>query len=146
MGMTILDLSQGMNPIKRPEFWVLGAIYLFMTPMLFISWLWLPHRAMLEARDEVLRRSADEFRRTMHDSFALPTDTAETIKAKTDRLEEVKRQYQLVSETFPTWPLRADALRSLVGTSVLPLLSSLVSSSFPAIRSAVLALFGVKAP
>ena len=146
VSMAILDLSQGTNPAGRPEVFAFGAIYLFMTPMLFISWLWLPHRAMVEARDEILHRLADEFRQTMCGSFPSRTDTAEAIKTKTDRLEEVQRQYKLISETFPIWPLRTHALRSLVGTSVLPLISSLVSGFFPAIRAAVLTLLGAKQP
>ncbi len=141
----ILSLPMG-NLTKYPEALIFCAIYLFVTPMLFISWLWLPHRAMVEARDEILSRLAGEFRQTMHGSFPSQTNTTEAIRAKTDRLEEIKRQYKLISETFPIWPLRIDALRTIVGTSLLPLISSLISGLIPTIQATVLNFLGRNQP
>jgi hypothetical protein len=141
-GMIIFDISAGHNPFLRPETWALGAIYLALTPLLFATWLWLPHRALLEAREEALKPLADEFLHAMSQAEPSHEDDAQAIKAKTERLAEIKRQYEFLRDTFPTWPLQNNALNRLVATSGLPLISSLVSGLIPGARDAILRLLG----
>lgn len=140
--MAMADRSAGRNPFVRAETWVAGMIYLVALPLLFLDWLWGPHRAMLAMRDESLKPWADEFQRSIPEAVPSAQDDAGKIKATTDRLAEIKRQYELLKESYPVWPIQTPALNRLVATSLLPLITSLLSSFVPNIRDAVVALFG----
>jgi hypothetical protein len=146
MAMIIVDLSAGRNPFARAETWVAGLMYLVALPLLFLGWLWEPRRAMLTAREESLRPWADEFKRSIPEAVPSSQDDTDKIKANTERLAEIKRQYELLQETYPVWPIRAPALNRLLATSLLPLITSLLSSLVPNIRDAVVALFGGGTP
>ena len=121
------------NVFSRPEVWMLIAIYLISLPSLFLGWLWMPHRAMLAARDEALAPLALEFLRSLPAALPSAHEGAATIKANTDRLAEIKRQYELLLDTFPVWPIRTTTLNRLALTSLLPLISSLLASLVPLI-------------
>jgi hypothetical protein len=141
--MSLLFLARGANPLWRIETLLLGAIYLLLTPVLLYSWLWTPHRAMLEARDHVLRPLADEFQQAIHRSMPSAQDDAASVKAGTERLDEIKRRYELLHEAFPTFPVRTLVSSSLIVTSILPALSALLSSLMPSVQEALTRLFKV---
>jgi hypothetical protein len=111
---------------EYPAIWILGGIYIIATPTVFLCWLWAPHRAMQEARDNMLQPLVDAFHRTLAESAMSAKENASTIKSEMDRLAEVKRQYDWLKNMAPTWPVQLRSLRGLIITSVLPLLSSLV--------------------
>lgn len=129
--------SARINPLLRLETVTLGALYVVFTPLLLIGWLASPHRAMKEARDATLQPLADEFQRAIAQAEPSAQDDAAAIKAGTDRLAELKRRYEFLRDSFPVWPMRTQPLRSLVGTAVLPLISSLI----PFVSSAIVGLF-----
>lgn len=135
--IAVADLLTGSHPFLRLETWVLGAVYLVSLPLLFLGWLWSPHRAMVAARDEALSPLAAEFLRSIPTAASSVHEDAETIKANTDRIVEIKRQYELLAETFPVWPIRTAALNRLVVTSLLPLVSSLLASLIPSIWGSI---------
>jgi hypothetical protein len=130
-------LSAGIHSLLRLEVVILGACYVVFTPLLLIGWLASPHRAMKEARDAALQPLADEFQRAIAQAVPSAQDDAAAIKAGTDRLAELKRRYEFLRDSFPVWPMRTQPLRSLVGTAVLPLISSLI----PLVSNAVIGLF-----
>lgn len=109
--------------------WVLGAVYLVSLPLLFLGWLWLPHQALLAARDEAQSPLAAEFLRSISTATTRVHDDAAAIRANTDRMVEIKLQYELLADTFPVWPIRTAALNRLVVASLLPFLSSLLASA-----------------
>jgi hypothetical protein len=53
---------------------------------------------------------------------------------------EIKRQYELLVDTFPVWPIRTAALNRLVATSLLPFFSSLLASVIALIWKSVVGL------
>jgi hypothetical protein len=140
-GMNIANLSAYGTPFARAENWVLGIVYLVSLPLLFLGWLWAPHRAMLAAREEALRPWADEFRRSIPEVVPSSQDDADMIKANTERLAEIKRQYELLKETYLVWPIQTPVLKGLVVTSLLPLITSLLSSFVSNIQDAIVTLF-----
>jgi|GEM_PF-4953918 hypothetical protein len=141
--MSLLFLARGANPLWRIETLLLGAIYLLLTPLLLYGWLWTPHRAMLEARDQVLRPLADEFQQAIQRSMPTAQDDAASLKTGTARLDEIKQRYELLHKAFPTFPVRTFVSSSLIVTSILPALSALLSSLVPSVQEALLRLFKV---
>ena len=68
-------------------------------------------------------------------------ESAEAIKAKTERLVEIKRQYDLVRDTYPVWPLPDQTLKRLVATASLPALSPFLSGLVVRLGEYLLKLF-----
>jgi hypothetical protein len=135
--IAVADLLTGSHPFSRLETWVLGAVYLVSLPLLFLGWLWLPHRALLAARDEALSPLAAEFLRSIPKATSCVHEDADAIKANTDRMVEIKRQYELLAETFPVWPIPTAVLNRLAVTSLLPFFSSLLAIFVPLIWNSV---------
>lgn len=127
-----------LNMFLRPEVILLSSIYLILTPLLFYSLLWSPHKALLRARDEILHPLADEFQLESSKQIPKGKSKARSLKSKTDRLYEIKRQYELIRESFPVWPLDTKSLRNLVTTSILPLITTVFSGPAQKLWDAVI--------
>ena len=141
VAMSLLNLAAGTNPLWRVETLLLGAIYVFLTPLILYAWLWVPHRAMQEARDQVLLPLADEFQQAVQRSMPSAQDDAASVKAGTDKLDEIKRRYDLLQDGFPTFPVGIILSRSLIATSLLPALLTLISGLIPSVQAALVKLF-----
>jgi hypothetical protein len=139
--MSLLQLSSGLNPLWRMETLLLGAIYVLLTPLLLFGWLWTPHRAMQEARDRVLKSLADEFRQSIQRTMPSAQDDAAGVKVGTERLDEIKRRYDFLRDSFPAWPIQGFVSRGLVATSILPFLSTVISGLIPSVQEALQRLF-----
>jgi hypothetical protein len=126
-GLVYVNLAAGNNPLGRVEIIILSLIYLVLTPLLFFSLMWAPHRALIRAREDALKPLADEYRQVSLQEIHSKKKNIDAIKSKTDHLIEIKRQYQLIEETFPVWPLDTRSLRGLLATSILPAVSTLFS-------------------
>ena len=137
----ILNIALGQNPFTRADTIALGVIYLVFTPLLFAIWLWAPHQALLDVRQEALQPLADEYMHAAAQAMPASGESAEDIKAKTERLVEIKRQYELVRDTFPIWPLPDQTLKRLVTVSSLPALSPLLTGLVIRLGDYLLQLF-----
>src|SRR5260370_42242216 len=115
-----LSASYGMQ--LRVQAVLLGILYFVLTAGLFIGWLTLPHQVMQEACNETLQPLADEFQHAIAETMASSKQDANAIKAGTDRLSELKRRYELLQDTYPTWPLAIVQMRRLVATVSIPAL------------------------
>lgn len=125
--MIYLSLSAGVNPFERVETIALGLLYIVLIPFVIRNWLWVPHQALLDAREQALLPLADEFKLAITGDKSLSGESTEIIRLKTERLIEIKKQYDLIQSTFPVWPLEVKPLRNLLATSILPAVSSLLS-------------------
>ncbi len=125
-GIGVAYLSVGLDLLSNYEPVGAGVLYLIFTPLALIGWLWLPHRAMIDARDIRLQPLADEFLQTIEQSTRSARDDTAAIKSTTEKLDELKRQYGLLREVFPTWPIQIALLRSLVAVASMPLISGLI--------------------
>jgi hypothetical protein len=112
---------------------LLGAIYIALTPTLLIGWLVLPHQVMVKARDTVLQPIADEFQQALTESMSSVKPDTRTVAAGTRRLTALKERYDLVYNTFPVWPLGISAVNRLVVTVILPVLLPLILPSIAAL-------------
>ena len=132
MGVTVLvvihpEFLSGSLPANyglqlRVQAVLFGILYFMLTAGLFIGWLTLPHQVMQEACDETLKPLADEFQQAIAETMPSSKQDANAIKAGTDRLAELKRRYELLQDTYPTWPLAIEQVRRLVATVSIPAL------------------------
>jgi hypothetical protein len=120
-------LSQNLHWLSLPEMVLLGAIYIVLTPALLLGWLIFPHRAMVNARNEVLQPLVTAYQQALEQSITAKEETR-TIVAQTRRLQVLKQRYDLLCETFPTWPLEIGSLRRIAVTIILPLILPLLTS------------------
>ena len=127
IGISIAYVSVGLDPLSHLEPVAAAVLYVTLTPIILIAWLWMPHRAMLASRNATLQPLAAEFLRTIHQSKTLAKEHVDKIKKATDELTEIRRQYDLIIDIFPLWPIRLGLLRGLVATASLPLVTSVVS-------------------
>jgi len=121
-------ISIGKSLFSPFEMVLLAAIYVVLTPSLLIGWLVFPHRVMVRARDETLQPLADEFQQALMQSLSSAEYDMRTVVAGTRRLAALKQRYDLVRDTFPTWPLKINTVSRLVVTALLPLMLPLIAS------------------
>lgn len=141
-GLVYVNIVRGDNPLGRVEIIILGLLYLILTPLLFSSLMWSPHQTLLRSREEALRPLADEYQRTFLQKIRPTKRTAEAIKSKTEHLVEIKRQYELIRDSFPIWPLDTRSLRNLLVTSILPAVSTLFPGFISGVWKTITELIG----
>jgi len=127
-------LSGNLNTSLHLQAVLFGIIYFVLTVGLVIGWLTLPHQVMQEACNETLKPLADEFQRAIAETMQSTTQDANAIRAGTDRLAELKRRYELLQDTYPTWPIAVVQVRRLVATVSLP---ALIPLAIPLIRDLI---------
>jgi len=110
------------------EMVLLAAIYLALTPSLLLGWLLFPHQVMVSARDEALQPLADEFEQALIQSLSSTERDTRALVAGTRRLAVLKQRYDLVRDTFPTWPVEISTISRLVVTVIFPLILALLTS------------------
>ena len=120
---TIFSLTQALG---------LGLVYVGLTPLLVFGWLWLSRKAFVEARDTALRPLGQRLQRELQTILVSRLDEREKRKIELDRLEEMKRLYELTKEAFPLWPATVVQVRRffLVVVSLsaaIPILAFLVT-------------------
>ena len=144
MGVTVLvvvhpEFLSGSLPASyglqlRVQAVLLGILYFALAAGLFIGWLTLPHQVMQEACDDTLKPLAYEFQQAIAETMASSKQDANAIKAGTDRLAELKRRYELLQDTYPTWPLAIVQVRRLVATVSIP---ALIPLALPFIKDLI---------
>jgi hypothetical protein len=87
---------------RRPEPYVLAFLYVALLPLAFLNLLWWPHQVMDSYRKQVLK----------------PVDS----------LVEITRQFQVLDDALPVWPLRLRRLQAVVAAAVLPVVIPFVTA------------------
>jgi hypothetical protein len=118
--IVVLWHQAGVVVNRRLEPYLLAAFYLMLLPSGFVYLLWYPHQLLERHRSDTLKPVAKAFHGAMAAAIPLKTDDARQLKAKTDRLAEISRQFGALEERCPTWPLRIRGLRSVLITAILP--------------------------
>jgi hypothetical protein len=78
-------------------------------------------------REEILTPVAREF----NDAIAAArssADDSERLKPEGDALSEITRQFRVLDDACPAWPLQLRRLRSVIATAVLPVAISVVTA------------------
>jgi hypothetical protein len=94
--------------------------YAALIPLLFLSWLFIPHRAMLRARETVLQPLTEEFNKVLSKMVPVANEETAQIAADTERLTELTKRYALWRDTFPVWPLGVAQMYQLLVAFLLP--------------------------
>jgi hypothetical protein len=93
---------------------VLIIAYLILAPSLLMGWLAFPHHLMLKDRQATLLPLVNEFQQIATKSVLVTEEETPKILADTDRLSAIKRRYELLDETFPTWPVEIRQMRNII--------------------------------
>jgi hypothetical protein len=104
--------------------------YLILLPAIAIGWFALPHHVMVQARNEHLQPLAEEYERVLMETRPTADEATAQIVAGTERLSALKQRYELVRDTFPTWPLQVVEMRRLAVALLLPALIALLPALF----------------
>lgn len=142
----IPGIAAGRQLQGRPETIALWGIYLVFTPLIFSCWLWAPHQALLRARARAVKPLTDEFQRILSEGLPAQEEGAAAMKNRTELLAEIKKQYDLVNDSFPLWPIPVRTVKNLVATASLPVISPVLAASLSWLTNRVLALFNLKGP
>jgi len=121
-------LSRNLHWLSLPEMFLLGAIYVVLTPALLIGWLIFPHRAMVNARDETLQPLANAYQQALTASISSAEYDRQNVVAETRQLAALKQRYDLARDTFPTWPLEISTFSRIGVTIILPLILPLITA------------------
>lgn len=117
-------------PLPLIEIIVYTIIYLILIVSLMIGWLALPHQAMVQARDAILQPLTNEYQRVLMETIPAVGEETAQIVTGTERLSALKQRYELVRDTFPTWPLQIVEIRRLAVALLLPALIALLPALF----------------
>lgn len=122
----------GFPPISLSPFDIAGATisYLTLLIVLVIGWLALPHQVMVQARNQQLQPLTEEYERVLVDTKPVVDEQTAQIVAGTEHLAALKQRYELVQETFPTWPIHVVEMRRLAVAWLLPALIALLPALF----------------
>lgn len=114
--------------VPLPFFQVIGIIisYLIVITALAIGWLALPHHVMLQARNEHLQPLFEEYERVLMETRPAADEETAHLVTGTERLSAIKQRYDLMCDTFPTWPIQIVEMRRLAIALLLPALISLL--------------------
>jgi hypothetical protein len=121
-------LSRSLFWLSFSEMILLAAIYVTLTPALLIGWLIFPHRVMVRTRDELLQPLTDEYQQALLQSLSSNEYDTRTLVSGTRHLSALKQRYDLLRDTFPTWPLEIHTLNRIGVTIVLPLILPIITS------------------
>lgn len=119
-------LASGMIVYSYPEKFLLAGIYMALIPALLIGWWLLPHRMMVNARNEILHPLALEYQHALIQSLSSGTQDTQRVMDETLRLEALKKRYDLLYDSFYVWPLEISTLRNVGVTVILPVILPLI--------------------
>jgi hypothetical protein len=86
-------------------------------------------------RKRVLKPVAKKFREAIIPARPSRADDSERLKAKADSLWEITRQFQVLDDALPVWPLRLRRLQAVLAAAVLPVV-------IPVVTAIILRIFG----
>jgi hypothetical protein len=81
---------------------------------------------MVKAREEALGPLAEAFQQALLQSLSSSEPDMQTLVVQTRRLTALKQRYDVVRETFPTWPIEIRAFLRVIVTVTVPALLPLV--------------------
>jgi hypothetical protein len=113
---------------RRAEPYLLGLFYAFLLPSALTNLLWQPHRLLDQYRDEILGPIAKAFDAAIVTARPRPGDNPQRLRARTDLLSEVNRQFGLLDEVCPRWPLHTRRLQRVIATTILPVAVSVTAA------------------
>lgn len=107
---------------------ILGDVvfYLLAAALPLRAWLALPHQAMVQARNKLLQPLTNEYEQTLGEMLSGATGDVAAIKEGTERLAALRKSYEEVRDSIPTWPIEIMQFRGLVTLLILPVILTLL--------------------
>lgn len=107
---------------------ILGDVvfYLLAAALPLRAWLALPHQAMVQARNKLLQPLTNEYEQTLGEMLSGDRGNVAVITEGTERLAALRKSYEEVRDSIPTWPIEIVQLRGLVTLLILPVLLTLL--------------------
>jgi uncharacterized membrane protein len=130
VALCIIPVLRGtpVEPVRRPELYLLAAFYVGLLPSAFLNLLWRPHQLLEAARSELLKPMAREFHAVISAATPSVADDVTRLAARADSLSQIAKQIQMLQEVWPAWPLRVKRLRAVIVTAILPVGIPLVTA------------------
>ncbi len=100
--------------------------YLLVASLPLRAWLVLPHQAMVQARNKLLQPLTNEYERVLGETMSGTMSDGAAINEGTEWLVALRKRYEEVHNSFPTWPIEIMQLRGLVTLLILPVLLALL--------------------
>jgi hypothetical protein len=107
---------------------ILGDVvfYLLAAMLPLRAWLALPHQAMVQARNKLLQPLTNEYEQTLGEMLSGARGDVTAIREGTERLAALRKSYEEVRDSIPTWPIEIMQFRGLVTLLILPVLLTLL--------------------
>lgn len=107
---------------------ILGDVvfYLLAAALPLRAWLALPHQAMIQARNKLLQPLTNEYEQTLSAMLSEARGDVAAIQEGTERLAALRKSYEEVRDSIPTWPIEIMQFRGLVTLLILPVLLTLL--------------------
>jgi hypothetical protein len=128
LGMFLAIKATPAQPTRRPEPYVLAFLYVVLLPLAFLNLLWWPHQGMDSYRKQVLKPVVKKFHESIILTWPSTTDDSARLKANNDSLSEITRQFQVLDDALPVWPLRLRRLQAVLAAAILPVLIPVVTA------------------
>jgi hypothetical protein len=100
--------------------------YLLAAALPLRAWLALPHQAMVQARNKLLQPLTNEYEQTLSEMLSGTRADVAVINEGTERLAALRKSYEEVRDSIPTWPIEIMQFRGLVTLLILPVLLTLL--------------------
>ena len=100
--------------------------YLLAAALPLRAWLALPHQAMVQARNKLLQPLTNEYEQTLGEMLSGARGDVAAIQEGTERLAALRKSYEEVRDSIPTWPIEIMQFRGLVTLLILPVLLTLL--------------------
>jgi len=99
--------------LNRSEVYMAGAACMLL-PMFLWGWLWVPHKAMIEYRNDKLGKLAEELQNV-------------DAEKEAELLAGRKKTYEIAKESYPTWPMSFHQVRYFLGLIMTPFIATITT-------------------
>ena len=128
--INLAAIASGVDPTKSAASMITLAYFILLPPLVVWTWFFAPHRAMLDARARALVPLTQEAEEAAFVGIAAAEgeDPTASLRAGSERLDELLRRRDLIVATHPAWPLRLVELRAIWVTAFAPVIAAVVAT------------------
>lgn len=111
-------------------------IYILIIPVMLITPLWFPHKAMLKYKDSRLREISEKLLQiTTETSKGINSGQVELFNINVEWEKKLIEQYKIIDEQIPVWPIGFRAVRNFSITALIPAAIGLIPTFIDTINT-----------
>jgi type IV secretory pathway VirB3-like protein len=95
-------------------------LYFVLAPLVFVAPLWAAHDSMLRAKEDMMIQISRQFNKDFSLAYKELSSNAKALKDNIDKIEQLKKLYEVAS-TFPVWPFDMATIQRFLVTMTSPL-------------------------